>query len=66
MPYDYKFKKCIYINSLRNNCILLSKDKNCNGNFIFRNSTSSGLQLNITRVINFTDFESKFHLLLDE
>lgn len=46
--------------------LCFQKDKNCNGNFIFRNSTSSGLQLNITRVINFTDFESKFHLLLDE
>ena len=25
MPYDYKFKKCIHINSLRNNCIFAFK-----------------------------------------
>lgn len=65
--YHCNFKKnCVHKVPKEHLYLCFQKGENCSGNFIFRNSTSSGLQFKNTGVLESMDFESRFHLLADE
>lgn len=67
MPYDCNFKKSyLYEVPKEHLHLFFQKDENCNGNGFAAILLVVGCSLTTQELLDFIDFESRFHLLLDE